>query len=259
MNPIKSVIARTQNYQSEHFEKTKYARRLRKFKDIHKGEKCFIIGNGPSLRTEDLTVLADNNIPSFAANRIYNTFDKTPWRPAYFFSEDVFVLEEIRENIEKYITCPVFTPVNFKWYRGLKVKNSLYFKQLFNKNGDKDFFTDDITYGTPCRGSVAITCAQFAMYMGFKEIYLMGFDHNFSRMTDEDGNLIVDSTVKDHYGDVKNADENTQGIFNIDAATLAFMQLKDFADARGVKIFNATRGGKLEVFPRVDFDSLFNK
>ena len=76
---------------------------------------------------------------------------------------------------------------------------------------------------------------------------------------DKNGNLIIDEKVKDHYGNVKNADENTKGIFDIDNATDTFMKLKDFCDAKGVKVFNATRGGKLEVYPRVDFDSLFGE
>ena len=93
--------------------------------------------------------------------------------------------------------------------------------------------------------------------MGFKKMYLIGVDHNFSRMTDKNGNLIINNGVKDHYGVEKNADENTKGIFNVDNATQAFMDLKKFAEAKGVEIYNATRGGKLEVFDRVDFDSLF--
>ncbi len=257
MRILKSIEARIQNFQHANFEKTRYGKKLAKLKDIHKGEKCFIIGNGPSLRPEDLTLIHKARIPSFAANRIYNTFDKTDWRPAYYFSEDQHVLAEIRENIEKYIEAPRFIPIHLKWYEKLTVKDAAYFKQLFGSNYDPDFLTDDITKGVPCRGTVAVTCAQFAIYMGFTEIYLIGIDHNFSRMTDKDGNLIVDNTVKDHYGDVKNADEKTKGIFNVDNATTSFMHLKDFADARGVKIFNATRGGKLEVYPRVDLDEFF--
>ena len=78
-------------------------------------------------------------------------------------------------------------------------------------------------------------------------------------MTDKNGNLIVDTKVKDHFGNQKNADENTKGIYNIDNATQTYIDLKRFCDKKGVKVFNATRGGKLEVYPRVDFDSLFNK
>lgn len=256
MNPIKSLTARRQNRIAKSFEKTRYAKRLEKFKDIHKGEKCFIIGNGPSLKTEDLTVLHKAGIATFAANRIYNTFDKTDWRPTYYFSEDAHVLAEIRENVQRYIEAPKFIPIHLKWYENLSVKDAVYFMQTFSPEAAP--LTDDITKGVPCRGTVAVTCAQFAIYMGFKEIYFIGVDHSFSRMTDKNGNLIVDASVKDHYGDVKNADENTKGIFNVDNATQSFMFLKDFADKHGVKVFNATRGGKLEVYPRVNFDELFN-
>jgi len=33
--------------------------------------------------------------------------------------------------------------------------------------------------------------------------------------------------------------------------------MKRHCDSRGIQVYNATRGGKLEVFPRVDFDTLF--
>ena len=259
MNPIKSICSRIQRYQFENFEKSKYGKQLCKFKDIHKDEKCFIIGNGPSLSAGDLSVLDENKIKCFAANRIYNVFDKTSWRPNYYASEDEYVLEEIKNKVGKVIDVPKFIPVQRLWYNNIKLSGVLYYKleaKVINKS-EPEFLTDDISTGIPCRGTVTITLAQIAMYMGFKEIYLIGVDHNFSRMTDMAGNLIINENVKDHYGDTKNADENTKGIFNIDEATLSFMDLKEFAEARGVKIYNATRGGKLEVFQRVDFDELF--
>ena len=39
---------------------------------------------------------------------------------------------------------------------------------------------------------------------------------------------------------------------------LAYQAAREYADRHGIKIYNATRGGKLEVFERVDFDSLFS-
>lgn len=267
MHPIKSIISRTHNIKLDNFEKTKYSKKLNSFQNIGEGKICFVIGNGPSLNPEDLSVLHENNIDSFAANRIYNTFNKTDWRPTYYFSEDEFVLEEILEKLNSaYINKElknIFIPLHLNLNKNLKVKNAMYYKLLFSdlQNGKphSDFISDDMIRGIPCRGSVAITSAQAAMFMGYKEIYLIGVDHNFSIMTDKNGNIIVDKNVKDHYGDVKNADENTKGIFNIDAATQSFIDLKAYADKKGVKIFNATRGGKLEVFPRVNFDELFNK
>ena len=55
--------------------------RLAALKDTHKGESCFIIGNGPSLKAEDLELLKNNNIFCFASKRINLIYDKTSWRP----------------------------------------------------------------------------------------------------------------------------------------------------------------------------------
>lgn len=259
IHPIKSMIARNQNRMSKNFEKTKYGKELAKLKNLFEGESAFLIGNGPSLKPEDLTVIHNNGIKSFASNRIYNTYDKTPWRTDFLVSEDEFVLEEIQDNISELDCNYKFIPIHLNWYKGIDINNALYFYQSFFKNGDEKKFSDDIPHEIVCRGTVITTCAQLAIYMGFKKLYLIGVDHNFSRMTDKDGNLIIDNTVKDHYGVEKNADENTKGIFNVDNATQAFMDLKVFAEERGVEIYNATRGGKLEVFERVNFDELFNK
>ena len=48
MHPIKSIIARNQTRIYNNFDKSFYGKKLKQFKDIHKGETCFIIGNGPS-------------------------------------------------------------------------------------------------------------------------------------------------------------------------------------------------------------------
>ncbi len=48
------------------------AMRLRKFRSIHKGEDCFILGNGPSLNKIDLSLLKNYHI--FGLNKIYLLF-----------------------------------------------------------------------------------------------------------------------------------------------------------------------------------------
>lgn len=262
MNPIKSLVAKRQSYLAENFDTSKYGKKLKSLKGIKNGDMCFVIGNGPSLRTEDLTVLKENNIDTFAANRIYNTFENTSWRPTYYVCEDEFILEDIQDKVNELNFDYKFIPINFNWYKNIDINNAYYFYQTYDSNLKKggarpDFFSEDITKFIPCRGSVITTCVQLAVYMGYSKIYLIGVDHSFSRMTDKDGNLIVDEKIKDHFGNQKNADENTKGIFNIDAATQSFIDMKAFCEKNNVTVYNATRGGKLEVYTRVDFDDLF--
>ena len=96
-------------------------------------------------------------------------------------------------------------------------------------------------------------CIQIAVYMGVKEIILLGVDHNYAVSRRPDGTIIK------HEG-VKNRFHEKDGIIcvpSLYAMELAYKAAKKYADEHGIKIFNATRGGKLEVFERVDFDTLF--
>ncbi len=56
-------------------------------RDCHRGRRGFIVGNGPSLRMEDLDRLQSEI--SFGSNKIYLAFDKTAWRPTYYSVIDV--------------------------------------------------------------------------------------------------------------------------------------------------------------------------
>ncbi len=109
------------------FKATKYGRYLSSLKDRHKGEKCFIIGNGPSLRAEDLQKLYEKEIISFATNRIFHIFDQTEWRPDYYVSEDVDVLRSVTEEVKKISAKDKFIPINLKWYEGIDIPDAAWF------------------------------------------------------------------------------------------------------------------------------------
>src|SRR5438477_1743491 len=74
-------------------------RRLRKFHNIHAGERCFIIGNGPSLNRTDLSLLKDEF--TFGTNRIYLAFDRLNFRPSYYVCSNELVVEQCAADIEK--------------------------------------------------------------------------------------------------------------------------------------------------------------
>ena len=81
--------------------------------------------------------------------------------------------------------------------------------------------------------------------------------HQF--LKNDKGEIINDSSVKDYFTDEYNKDKAELYVPNIDASTRAFISLKRFCDKKGIEVYNATRGGKLEVFPRVDFDEVIKR
>lgn len=259
-NRIKnSYTARNQNKMSKNFENTKWGKDLLAFKGIHKGEKCFVVGNGPSLMPQDLQTLHENNIKTFATNRIYNIFDKTDWRPYYYVSEDANVLRGVQDKAAAVEAKAKFMPINLKWYEDIDIPNAKYFYLEYNDEmKDTKGISLDVAHCIKCRSTVTTTCIQLAIYMGFSEIYLIGVDHSFAKMVDKDGNVIEDNSIKSHFVEDYNSDIPDLG-YSIDETTEAYLNIEQLSrKLKTFKIYNATRGGKLEVYERISFDSLFN-
>jgi len=81
--------------------------------------------------------------------------------------------------------------------------------------------------------------------MGTNEIYLLGCDFSFSKDISDEENHCYKRKTSGYAFDYENVEK-------------AYRKAKEYADSHNIKIYNATRGGRLEVFERVDFDSLFN-
>jgi hypothetical protein len=256
LHPIKSIEARTQSYVLNHFEKSKYAKRLRMLKDTHLGEMCFIIGNGPSLSVDDLEVLHKNNVLSFGFNRIFLMFDKTNWRPDFYVSQDEKMLFNCQDDVNNLEISAKLIPLINKYFHNIDIKDALYFNVRSSIHG-VPVFSDSVDSYIGNSNTVAFSAAQIAVYMGFKKIYLLGVDHNFAVYQNDKGEIINDKSVKDYFTDEYNKDKENLYIPNLDASTRAFISMKKYCDEHGIEVYNATRGGKLEVFPRVDFDMIF--
>ena len=236
----------------------KLAGRLKRFKNCHEGQRCFVIGNGPSLTTDDLDKL--KNEYTFACNKIYRLFDKTTWRPTYYVLQDRAVMFDDYDMLvptSKECTACFLNGIRY-WEHPKELRKAdnvffFYIHTVTDENGEPPVFAD-ITKGTNNGSTITFGMLQFAIYMGFKEIYLLGVDNNFSHMVDRDGNVIVQD-IKDHF---EGGDHASLKNINIEAWKLeqTYLSAKKYADAHGIKICNATRGGKLEVFERVNLDQV---
>ena len=234
-------------------------------KDKYKGKRCFVIGNGPSLNSNDLEKLKDEF--TFAANRIWLMFDKTLWRPSFYFCQDRQMIRGEYSRICDY-DFPVFLSYNSITEFSLEVENAICYlcdkRPLIKYGKSMPFSTCCDKYiidGT----TVTYSSIQFAMYMGFSEIYLLGVDNNFEYQMDKNRRIVrnlgvnktyFDDRYKDVYNQFGQGDNKKFGVTDPVMNEMIYSSAKKEAELRGVKIYNATRGGKLEVFERKDFDSI---
>lgn len=258
---LKPYMDWRRKHEYENYLRSADSQYLKTLKDIHIGKRCFIIGNGPSLTPEDLDKLCGEY--TFAANRIYKILKQTMWRPTYYLSIDKDVLRESYKelNIEELGHLFLAVDKRVKLEGPLNKITRIFYKSLaFNPylniwNDLTCYISEDVSTHFSVGHTVTFSSIQLAIYMGFKEIYLLGVDFCYSTVRDAYGKVSRDKSLQDHF----KGDYYKKAEFNYNSSKYAFLVAKEYCDSHGIKIYNATRGGKLEVFERVNFDSLIKE
>ncbi len=257
------------------------------FKGLYAGETCFIVGNGPSLTIGDLEAIAGTGCVCFGANRICDLFEKTTWRPDYMCVMDTGFLTglesmrdptEYAQRLQDAGVCHLFASSRLRRYIDpglarefityLEVALSPIFTTMLAPFSDDPFaYVSDL-------GSVTHFAIQIASYMGFQNIYLVGVDNSYKKYLGEDGKFHSDDSRASHAEGIgqwldDEADDTVakspveafrmRGYSDQRKMQLGYMECAKHAKEHGYHIYNATRGGSLEVFERVDLDEVVEK
>ena len=256
-----------ENWHGAFQEARKYKRRitkLEKIKNIHAGEKCVIIGMGPSLQVADLDRF--KGICTMACNKIYLAFAETDWRPDYYMVSDVLVAENNVEGIAG-IKAQKFFP---EWvaHRCSGFKNINWIpvsKSSEHIPGESVGFAKDLSDGIQPGGATVIyDMLQMAYHLGFSEVALVGIDFSFklseaSGEECEQGEVLVSAGEVNHFVKDYRKPGETWSIPKMDDQRVAFAKAVEVFHADGRSLVNASRSTKLEEVPRVDFDEYFGR
>lgn len=239
--------------------------RIRQFKDLHKGQRCFIVGNGPSLNQTDLSKLKDEI--TFGVNGIFLLSEETGFVPTYYAVCDSFVIEENADQINSLSVQHKFFPSQFRKFIDPKKRENVSFfmlnrgyNEVTSPNHAIPRFSADCSERIYDGQTVTYVNLQLAYYMGFSEVYLIGVDFSY---------VIPESAIVDGCNITSTEDDPNhfhkdyfgKGRSWHDPVLHRVVRNYQFADLvfkwDGRQVFNATKGGKLEAFERVDYDTLF--
>ncbi len=214
------------------------------YKDKFLGQSCFIVATGPSLRAEDLELIRQNRFLSFSVNTIYKIFDQTIWRPDFYVADDYRAIEKYREVTEKVALEAVFIGDTKEYSEIEDIYKCIYWHHIQHEcyTDRLPKFSEDYAQKCYLGYTVVYSCIQLAVYMGFKEIYLLGTDCNY--VMGSKNNYFWPSDEKDVFH------------HELDKIFLGYRSAKKYADSHGIKIWNATRGGNLEIFERISMNEV---
>lgn len=224
---------------------------LKVFKDLHQNERCFIVGTGPSLQLEDLEKLKQHNEICIGVNGIFKGFEQTKWRPDYYIISDASGMLQWKDAILKMDIKDKFVSDVAWFFRDDEIQANIHKWHMQIEWGNERLpqFTEDFSEVSYCGDTITYDGAlQLAVYMGFSEIYLIGVDcHQY------------ENDEKQHFVENYQADGFQDAKIHSDKQRLAYESARVYAEKNQLHIYNATRGGYLEVFERVNFDMLFVK
>ena len=228
-------------------------RRLRAVKNIHKGQRAFIIGNGPSLRQTDLSKL--RNECTFGMNRIYLLFPELGFHTTYFVSINDLVIEQFQEEI---LAQPM--PKFLAWRSHRHFPSQVPIMQLptfiyTSYTGAR--FSSDVR-GRVWEGATVTNVAlQLAFHMGFEKVILIGVDHNFTSKGDANKTVVSQGDDPNHFAPNYFGKGAKWQLPDLDTSEIGYTLAREAYRRAGREVIDATVGGKLAIFPKVEYDSLF--
>lgn len=228
-------------------------RRLAAMKDIHKGKRAFIIGNGPSLKQTDLSKL--KNEITFGMNRIYLAFPEWGFTTTYLCVTNDLVVEQFVGDISV-LTIPKF----IAWRSHKHFDQDLSLKDIptfaYTSYTGPRFATD--ARGRIWEGATVTNLAlQLAYHMGIEKAILIGVDHNFTSKGEANKTVVSEGEDPNHFMPNYFGKGVKWQLPDLDTSEIGYTFAQEAYRKAGREVVDATVGGKLTIFPKVEYNSLF--
>jgi hypothetical protein len=223
--------------------------KINSLRNSHLGEECVIIGNGPSLRETDLLKL--KNVFTIGMNRFYLAFPELGFTTSCLLSVNNLVIEQCAEDLRA-LSIPTFVAWRGrKWINPAANLHYLYTSYLlpgFNSNAAGRLWEG---------ATVTFVAMQLAYFMGFKQVVLIGVDHSFTSKGTPNSTVVSTGDDPNHFNPAYFGKGFRWQLPDLETSELAYCMARDAYKKDGREIIDATVGGKLTVFPKVRYDSLF--
>lgn len=228
---------------------------LSDFKNIYNGQKCFVVGAGPSLAFLDLSKIHNHVVISVNSSALL-----MPWKDGssdrrFWVSNDTLCLRW-----------------DYFWTHVLKTKSTKIVRTSWKKH-DEDIRNHNFRYFSPrksdsiiddsvnlCSTSSIPTAIDFAIYMGCSSICLLGVDHQMVH-----GNShFWQFWNKKKWPQRSDKDsmfrpEQSHQIKVFKQNVIAYKSLNKYATSKNIEIFNCSSRSKIDVFPKISLEKALNE
>ena len=239
-------------------------RRLAALKDVHKGKRAFIVGNGPSLKQTDMSKL--KNEITFGMNRIYLAFLEWGFTTSYLCVTNDLVVEQFVEDISA-LTIPKFIAwrshrhfkAQFRRAELVEASNSQFSNSPVSNlqspspslptfvyttyTGPR--FANDVRWRVWEGATVTNLALQLAFHMGIEKAILIGVDHNFADKGEANKTIVSQGDDANHFMPNYFGKGVKWQLPDLDTSEIGYALAREAYRKAGREVVDATVGGKI--------------
>jgi hypothetical protein len=223
-------------------------RRLNELRNTHIGEKCVIIGNGPSLKNTDLSLL--KKVYTIGMNRFYMAFSDLGFTTSCLLTVNDLVIEQCAEDLRA-LTIPVF--VSWRSHRWVKPSPNLHY---LHTSYTLPRFSGNASGRLWEGATVTFVAMQLAYFLGFKQVILIGVDHSFTTQGTPNTTVVSTGDDPNHFHPGYFGKGFRWQLPDLQTSEIAYVMAREAYKKDGREILDATVDGKLTVFPKAKLESL---
>ncbi|WP_151671419.1 6-hydroxymethylpterin diphosphokinase MptE-like protein [Nitrincola schmidtii] len=218
--------------------------KIRSLKDTAKNKSIFLVGNAPSLKHLDLSLLINNEVDFATVNCGFRIFPNS--KPNYHFVADRERFSNFQDEILSCNAEIIFLRNNFPNIDKTYVDNRVFHIPYTNGGLKKRGYHYDISTGIGNDSSVLLFAAQTLIYLGYRNIIIIGCDLSYDpkqkyayKMSQDDLEHEQNKITQMKRLDMMNGNEE-------------FKILQNHAKRYGVKFYNAGHEGNLTSLERIN-------
>jgi hypothetical protein len=188
---------------------------------------------------------------TFGMNRIYLLFPEMGYATTYFVAVNTLVLQQSAEDIGR-LPMPRFLAWRGRrWFQ--RDPGILYLDTDYT---GPETFSGDVTRRVFEGSTVTFVALQLAFFMGFDPVILVGVDHSFATRGPPNVTVVSQGDDPDHFSPKYFGSGFRWQLPDLEASERSFRMARAAYESAGRTILDATVGGKLSVFPKVEFDAI---
>lgn len=224
-----------------------------KLRKTAKEKKCYILMGGLSVKEIDLDMLIGSDV--ITANNFFRTKDYLKVKPKYHVITDEFFYKDKKNINELELEIKEFTSLvlNGKHMVPVDRERWYYIYPAFRVYNSKL----KVDLSRPCSNfsTVTLSCIQLAIYLGYKEINLVGFDLPPGHMPHYYQDSAVEKEGFVEYQKKISEYEYCELFWQYTNCHHEAYKIDEYARANGISIVNTSKESYVRAFPYKKFEA----